>query len=120
MPQTLAGAQENQAQSLLTRLFTGWTSRRPLLNSITGFILPTSNMWTDPFGGLMAMGQTLIITSMIAFGAAALLASSTDLDGSAIFNFLTVNWGAAAATVALNAVMSFLGDADLRSGCSHS
>jgi conjugal transfer/type IV secretion protein DotA/TraY len=109
MPQTLAGAQENQAQSLLTRLFTGLNLTGPLLNSITGFILPTGNMWRDPFGGLMAMGQTLIITSMIAFGSAALLSSSTISTGSAIFNFLTGNWGAAAASVALNAVMSFLG-----------
>ena len=77
MPQTLAGAQENQAQSLLTRLFTGLNLTGPLLNSITGFILPTGNMWRDPFGGLMAMGQTLIITSMIAFGSAALMSSST-------------------------------------------
>ena len=113
MPQTLAGAQDNQAQSLLTRLFTSMNLTTPLLNSITGFILPTGNMWRDPFGGLMAMGQTLIITSMIAFGTAALLSSSTISTGSAIFNFLTGNWGAAAASVARNAVMSFLGDADL-------
>ena len=109
MPQTLAGAQDNQSQSLLTRLFTSMNLTTPLLNSITGFILPTGNMWRDPFGGLMAMGQTLIITSMIAFGTAALLSSSTIATGSAIFNFLTGNWGAAAASVAINAVMSFLG-----------
>ena len=79
MPQTLAGAQQSQtqAQSLLTRLIDGLNLTTPLLNTITGFILPTANMWRDPFGGLMATGQTLILTSVTAFGTAALLSSST-------------------------------------------
>ena len=108
VPQTLAGTQANQSQSLLTRLFQSMDLTTPLLNSITSFITPTSTMWTDPFGGLMSMGQTLIITSLIGFGTAALLSSTTVSTGSAIFNFLTGNWGAAAATIVGNAIMSFL------------
>jgi conjugal transfer/type IV secretion protein DotA/TraY len=108
VPQTLAGTQANQSQSLLTRLFQSMDLTTPLLNAITGYITPTSTMWTDPFGGLMSMGQTLIITSLIGFGTAALLSSTTVSTGSAIFNFLTGNWGAAAATIAGNAIMSFL------------
>ena len=108
VPQTLAGTQANQSQSLLTRLFQSLDLTIPLLNAITGYITPTSTMWTVPFGGLMSMGQTLIITSLIGFGTAALLSSTTVSTGSAIFNFLTGNWGAAAATIAGNAIMSFL------------
>jgi conjugal transfer/type IV secretion protein DotA/TraY len=80
-----------------------------VLQKITGFILPQTQIWTDPFGGLMSMGQLLINTSLIAMGAAAILSSATASTGAAIWSALTFNWGAAAATVAGHALMSFLG-----------
>ena len=81
-----------------------------MLHQITNFLLPTTQIWTDPFGGLMALGQTLINASLIALGSAAVLASGHDLDRPGdLPDVLTFNWGAAAATVAGHAVMSFLG-----------
>jgi hypothetical protein len=42
----------------------GTESRRDfsngLLHQITTYLLPTAQIWTDPFGGLMGLGQTLI------------------------------------------------------------
>lgn len=108
MPQTLAGAEAGQNAGMLTRIFDAMNLSTPLLNTITGFITPTAAMWADPFGGLMNMGQTLINASLLALIGAAALSSATISTGSAIFNFLTGNWGAAAATVALHAIMSFL------------
>ena len=50
-----------------------------------------------------------MITALIAFGVAGVLASATSLDRRRLWNVLTFNWGAAAATVAGHALMSFLG-----------
>jgi conjugal transfer/type IV secretion protein DotA/TraY len=55
----------------------------------------------------MSLGQTLITTALIAMGAAALLSSTVTSSGAAVWNFLTGNWGAAAATVAGHAIMNF-------------
>jgi conjugal transfer/type IV secretion protein DotA/TraY len=57
----------------------------------------------------MQLGQTLINTCLIAMGAAAVLASGTTSTGLAIFQGLTFQWGAAAATIAGHAVMNFIG-----------
>ena len=57
----------------------------------------------------MALGQTLINASLIGFGTAAVLSSATTSTGIAIWNFLTFDWAAAAASVAGHAIMSFLG-----------
>lgn len=110
VPQTLADAKEQaQGQTVLTRIFNSLNFSDAMLHGITSFILPPTQVWTDPFGGLMALGQMLINIALIGFGTAALLSSATASTGSAIFNFLTGNWGAAAATVAGHAIMSFLG-----------
>jgi conjugal transfer/type IV secretion protein DotA/TraY len=79
-----------------------------VLTTITGYILPTTSIWTDPFGGLMSLGQTLINTSLAAMGLAAVLNSGVASTGAALFDVLTFNWTGAAATVAGHAVMSFL------------
>jgi len=110
VPQTLADAKEqNQDATVLTRLFSSLHLSNTILRSITGFILPTTQVWTDPFGGLMSLGQLLINISLIGMGAAALLSSTATSTGAAIWNFLTFNWGAAAAVAAGHALMSFLG-----------
>ena len=80
-----------------------------MLHKITDYLLPTTQIWTDPFGGLMQLGQTLINTCLIAMGAAAVLASGTTSTGLVIFQGLTFQWGAAAATIAGHAVMNFIG-----------
>ena len=80
-----------------------------MLNKITSYILPTTTIWTDPFGGLMSMGQMMMITALIAFGVAGVLASATASTAATVWNVLTFNWGAAAATLAGHALISFLG-----------
>jgi conjugal transfer/type IV secretion protein DotA/TraY len=109
-PETLADAkQQAQGQTLLTRLFNSLDLSNGILHTITNFLLPSTQIWTDPFGGLMALGQTLINASLIGFGTAAVLSSATTSTGMAIWSFLTGNWAAAAASVAGHAIMSFLG-----------
>ena len=106
---TLADAKNDASgQSVLTQLFGQLNLTNAITQRLTGFILPQTQIWTDPFGGLMAMGQLLINTSLTAMGIAAILSSATVSTGVAIWNVLTFNWGAAAATVAGHAVMSFL------------
>jgi conjugal transfer/type IV secretion protein DotA/TraY len=108
--QTLAGATNDQANgvSLITKLVGDMHLSNTVLQEITSDLLPTAEYWTDPFGGLMALGQLLIITSLIAMGTAAFLASAPLAYGSAVLSFFTGNWGAAATTVAGHAVMNFL------------
>lgn len=110
VPNTLADAkQDTSGASVLDRVIGQLNLSNGLLNTITSYILPTTQVWTDPFGGLMQLGQTLINGSLIAFGTAAVLSSATTSTGLAIFQALTFQWGAAAATIAGHAIMSFLG-----------
>ncbi len=105
-PQNLSTAQAAPSQSMMTRIFEQMNLTTPLLNSITGFITPTSTMWSDPFGGLMAMGQTLINISVIALIAAATLAAASQAAGNSIFGWLIGK--ATGVTAAINGFMSFL------------
>ncbi|MGH7122043.1 MAG: DotA/TraY family protein [Acetobacteraceae bacterium] len=101
VPTTLASA-ENTAKgsSILDRLFKALDLSQPALNTTIKYLLPSAQIWTDPFGGLVALGQTLVNTALIAFGICAVLSSTTATAGTAIWNFLPLNWGAAAASVA--------------------
>ena len=109
-PYTLADAKSsNNGQGVLTTVFGALGLSQPgFLHAIANYLLPGSQYWTDPFGGLMALGQTLINTALIAMGAAVLLSSTVTSTGVAVFNFLTGDWAAAAAAVGGHAVMSFL------------
>jgi conjugal transfer/type IV secretion protein DotA/TraY len=108
VPYTLADAKEKaDGAAVLERVFGELHLSNAVLQSITSFLLPPTQVWTDPFGGLMSLGQTLITTALIAMGAAALLSSTVTSSGAAVWNFLTGNWGAAAATVAGHAIMNF-------------
>jgi len=107
VPYTLADAKEKaDGGAVLDRVFGELHISNRVLQSITGFLLPSTQVWTDPFGSLMSLGQTLITTALIAMGAAALLSSTVTSSGAAVWS-LTGNWGAAAATVAGHAIMNF-------------
>ncbi len=81
-----------------------------VLNAITTAMSPsTGTGWTDPFGALINLGQTLTLTALSALGLAAVLASTTATAGVAVWNVLTLNWAAAGAAVSGHLVMSFLG-----------
>src|SRR5208337_3853424 len=100
--------QSTQGANAVTSLFGSLGFSNYLLSSITNYLLPQTQVWTDPFGSLMGLGQFLVNASLIAFGTSALLASTSITTAGAIWNFLTGNWGAAAAEVAGHALMSFL------------
>lgn len=109
VPTTLASVTSDQrGASVIEEVFNSLHLSQWTLNQITNFLLPTSQIWTDPFGGLLALGQTLMNTALIAFGAAGLLSSTTAATGVTAWNVLTFNWGAAAATVAGHALIKFL------------
>ena len=110
IPHTLADPKEDSTGAgILDRILGEIDFSNGLLHQITNYLLPTAQIWTDPFGGLMGLGQTLINACLIALGSAAMLASGTTSTGLAIFQGLTFQWGAAAATVAGHVVMNFLG-----------
>ena len=109
VPTTLASAEATQkGSSVIDQVFKALDLSQFALNKITGFLLPTTQIWTDPFGGLMSLGQTLMNTALIAFGLAGVLASATAATGITLWNVVTFNWGAAAATLAGHALIKFL------------
>ena len=108
-PQTLTDAKDNASgEDVLSRIFGQMNLTNAVYQKIAGYILPQTQIWTDPFGGLMSLGQMLIHTSLIAMGAAALLSSATVSTGTAVWSALTFHWAAFAATIAGHAFMSFL------------
>lgn len=109
-PYTLADAKSDaQGPNVLDQLFNKLNLTNAAFQTIAGFLLPEAQIWTDPFGGLMSMGQKLMNMSLAAMGMAGLLASATTSTGAAVWEFFTGNWGGAAATVAGHAIMSFFG-----------
>ena len=109
VPATLASVEDSaKGSSVIEQVFKALDLSQWALNTITSYILPTAQIWTDPFGGLMSLGQMMMNTSLIAFGISGLLASATGATGVTIWNVLTFNWGAAAATVAGHALINFL------------
>ena len=109
-PYTLADAKSDaQGPNMLDQLFNKLNLTNAVFQTIVGFLLPKAQIWTDPFGGLMSMGQKLMNMSLAAMGMAGLLASATTSTGAAIWQFFTGNFAGAAATVAGHAIMSFFG-----------
>ena len=109
-PYTLNDAKSDaQGSNVLDQIFNKLNLTNAAFQTIVGFLLPQAQIWTDPFGGLMSMGQKLMNMSLAAMGMAGLLASATTSTGAAIWQFVTGNFGGAAATVAGHAIMSFFG-----------
>ena len=109
IPHDLGTAKGNPSgPDVLDRVMGALQLNAGVLTTITGYILPTTNIWTDPFGGLMRLGQTLINTSLAGFGLAAVLNSGVASTGAALFDALTFNWTGVAATLTGHALMSFL------------
>ncbi len=109
-PSTLGGA-ESDAEGLpvLEKVLRQLNVNGQSTNKIMAiFQQNNAQIWTDPFGALMSLGQTMMIVALTGIGIAAVLSSGTLSTGTAIFNVLTFNWGAAAATVAGHALMNYL------------
>ena len=109
-PRTLAAAQADASGvSTLEQIIRELNVNGNTIKTIQGYFgQNNAQIWTDPFGGLMNLGQTLIIIALSGLGLAAVLSSATASTGAAIWNVLTFNWGAAAATVVGNMMMNFL------------
>ena len=98
-----------EALSTLDQIIRSLNLNGNSLNSIMSlFQQNNAQIWTDPFGGLMTLGQTLIIIALTGLAIAAIASSATLSTAATIWNVLTFNWGAAAANVAGAAVMNFL------------
>jgi conjugal transfer/type IV secretion protein DotA/TraY len=109
IPTTLATATDAaKGQTVLAQLFNAIGLNDWFLNKITAFLLPPTQVWTDPFGGLMSLGQTLMNVSLGGFVGAAILANGTAAKGTALWNILTGDWVAAGATLAVHPLVSFL------------
>ena len=94
--------------SLLDQVFRRMHLSDYALQLIQSMISPTGNNWTDPFSGLMTLGNTMVTLALGAMGLAALLSSGTATAATTAFQVLTFHWGGAAATVGGHMVMSFL------------
>jgi conjugal transfer/type IV secretion protein DotA/TraY len=107
---TPSGQQANQeGLSTLDQIIRALDLNGNSLNKIMSlFQQNNAQIWTDPFGGLMTLGQTLIIIALTGLGIAAIASSATLSTAATIWNVLTLNWGAAAVNVAGAAVMNFL------------
>ncbi|PZP41453.1 MAG: hypothetical protein DI601_21190 [Azospirillum brasilense] len=93
---------------VLERLYSKLGISSWMLQKITSYMLPSSTMWTDPFGSLMALGNFLINVALIVLGGATLLASSAGSTALTAWQVLTFQWGGAAATVVAHSVINFL------------
>jgi conjugal transfer/type IV secretion protein DotA/TraY len=109
-PSTLAGAQQQQeSMSLLSKLFAQMQLNGTSVNRIIALLNQTNaTVWTDPFGGLMSLGQTLLTIGLSGLAIAAVLSSPTASGAVTLWNVVTFNWGGAAATVVGHTVVSFL------------
>jgi conjugal transfer/type IV secretion protein DotA/TraY len=109
IPTTLNSATDAaKGQSVLTQIDDAIGLNDYFLNKVISLLLPTSQIWTDPFGGLMGLGQTLMNVSLSAFAAAGILASGTGTAATTAWNVLTGDWAAAAVTLAIHPLVSFL------------
>ena len=80
-----------------------------ILNAMVTAMSPTTGTgWTDPFAALINLGQTLVLTSISAFGMAVVLSSTTATAGTVALNVLTFNFTGAAAAAAGHTAMTFL------------
>ena len=109
-PKTLAAAQADASGvTTLEQILRLLNVNGNTVNKIQAWLGQTNAQdWTDPFGGLMGLGQTLIIIALSGLGLAAVLSSTALSAGTTVWHALTFNWAAAAATTAGHLVMKFL------------
>jgi len=107
-PVTLASKEAKEKSGILDTIFNSLDLSQTALNDITGFLLPTNQIWTDPFGGLLALGQKLMDIALFGFAGAAVLASTTGSLVAAALQAVSFDFGGAIGTMALHMLTSFL------------
>ena len=108
-PSDLANAQDAEGMGTIGRILTTINFNGNTINKIVDmFNQSTASVWTDPFGHLMQLGQTLIIISLSGMGLAA--AASTTVGSVALIGGGLVSGGVAGAVAAAaaSAVVNYL------------
>jgi conjugal transfer/type IV secretion protein DotA/TraY len=95
-------------QSTISSLFNTLNLTSGLMAKLISYITPpTGSQWSDPFGSLIGLGQTLINAALVAMGLAGLASSTTGTIASTFTSFFTGGPGAAVASLALGTLMQF-------------
>jgi len=108
-PATLANAQDADSMGTLGRMMSVMNFNGNTINKIVGlFNQSTASVWTDPFGHLMQLGQTLIILSLSGMGLAAAASSTIGSTAMIAGGLWTGGIGGAVAAAAVSAVINYL------------
>jgi conjugal transfer/type IV secretion protein DotA/TraY len=92
---------------MMEKLFRALNFTPTLLQSFVDNLSPTAQNWSDPFGGLIALGNQMILVAMTALGLAGIASTTTGTAATTLFNALTMNWAGAVATLSLSVLMQF-------------
>ncbi len=79
-----------------------------VLQALQSAMSPSGTLWTDPFGGLMRLGNQMILIALTILGSAALLSSTTGTAAATLFNLLSGNAAAAGMSVVGHFLVNFL------------
>jgi conjugal transfer/type IV secretion protein DotA/TraY len=101
---TFTGA---DGSGMMEKLFRALNFTPTLLQSFVDNLSPTAQNWADPFGGLIALGNQMILVAMTALGLAGIASTATGTAATTLFNALTMNWAGAVATLSLSVLMQF-------------
>ncbi len=108
-PATLANAQDADSMGTLGRMMSVMNFNGSTINKIVDlFNQSTASVWTDPFGHLMQLGQTLIILSLSGMGLAAAASSTIGSTAMIAGGLWTGGIGGAVAAAAVSAVINYL------------
>jgi conjugal transfer/type IV secretion protein DotA/TraY len=92
---------------MMEKLFRALNFIPTLLQSFVDNLSPTAQNWADPFGGLIALGNQMIMVAMTALGLAGIASTTTGTAATTLFNALTLNWAGAVGTITLSVLMQF-------------
>ena len=92
---------------MMEKLFRALNFTPTLLQSFVDNLSPTAQNWADPFGGLIALGNQMIMVAMTALGLAGIASTTTGTAATTLFNALTMNWAGAVASLSLSVLMQF-------------
>ena len=108
-PSTLASAQDADSMGTLGRMMSVMNFNGNTINKIVAmFNQSTASVWTDPFGNLMQLGQTLIILSLSGMGLAAAASSTIGSTAMIAGGLVSGGIGGAVAAAGVSAVINYL------------
>ena len=78
---------------MMEKLFRALNFTPTLLQSFVNNLSPTAQNWADPFGGLIALGNQMVMVAMTALGLAGIASTTTGTAATTLFNALTDELG---------------------------